>query len=107
MASTTFTSKFYTTTRGTKTHYLQTGNENGTLIICLHGLGGSVNTFKTLVDFLPISYNTVLVDFQGFGQTPLNPATEKLSIPDHVSDIHDLVTFLQTGANGVASGKKV
>jgi pimeloyl-ACP methyl ester carboxylesterase len=107
MPSHSFESKFFTTSRKTKTHYLQTGNRNGQLVICLHGLGGSVNTFKPLVPYLPIQYNIVLVDFQGYGQTPLTSRTEPLSIDGHVSDLHDLVAFLQTDSNGHAEGRKV
>ncbi|KAH8681923.1 Alpha/Beta hydrolase protein [Xylariales sp. PMI_506] len=107
MASPTLTSKFFTTSSGTKTHYLQGGDENGTLVICMHGLGGSTNTFSPLAKVLPDTYNVVLVDFQGYGQTPLTSKTEPLTIPGHVSDLHDLVTFLQTDSQGVAKGSKL
>lgn len=107
MASLTFDSRFYTTSRNTNTHYLQTGHRAGPLIICLHGLGGSVDTFKSLVPLLPHRYNIVLVDFQGFGKTPLTSKTEALSIDGHVSDLHDIVSFLQADSNGVADGRKV
>jgi pimeloyl-ACP methyl ester carboxylesterase len=107
MATPTFESKFFTTSRNTKTHYLQTGDRNGRLIICLHGLGGSVNTFKPLVPYLPSHYNIVLVDFQGYGQTPLTSKTEPLSIDGHVSDLYDLVAFLRTDGNSHAEGGKV
>jgi pimeloyl-ACP methyl ester carboxylesterase len=107
MISPTFESKFFTTSKTTRTHYLQTGNRNGRLIICLHGLGGSVNTFKPLVPYLQEQYNIVLVDFQGYGQTPLTSKTEPLSIVGHVSDLYDLVTFLQTDGDSHAKGGKV
>jgi pimeloyl-ACP methyl ester carboxylesterase len=107
MATPSFESKFHVTASGTKTHYLQTGDQNGKLIICLHGLGGSVNTFKSLIPSLPETYNIVLVDFQGFGETPLTSATKPLSISDHVSDVDDLVAFLQSDSNGNAKGGKV
>ena len=44
MVSPPFTSNFFTTASGTKTHYLRSGEQNEALVICLHGLGGSVNT---------------------------------------------------------------
>jgi pimeloyl-ACP methyl ester carboxylesterase len=106
MTSATLESKVYQTKAGTKTHYLQTGDPYGSLIICLHGLGGSVNTFKQLLQFIPKTYNLILVDFPGFGNTPLsNP--EPLTIGGHVSDLGDLVAFLQAGSNGHAEGNKV
>jgi len=47
----------------------------------------------------------VLVDFQGFGKTPLASRTARLSISGHVSDIHDLVTFFcKQSCNGVEKG---
>jgi 3-oxoadipate enol-lactonase len=105
MASASFASKFFTTTKGTKTHYLQTGDKNGTLLICLHGLGGSVNTFTSLVKYLPEKYNIVLVDFQGFGKTPLRSKTEPIIFGDYVPDLHDLVTFLQADSGSVEGSK--
>ena len=107
MVSPMLESKFFGTSNKTKTHYLQTGDSNGQLIICLHGLGGSVSTFKPLVPSLPKKYNIVLMDFQGFGQTPLTSNTEPLSFSGHVSDVHDLITFLQRDNNGNAKGGKV
>jgi pimeloyl-ACP methyl ester carboxylesterase len=107
MVSPPFSSNFFTTSSGTRTHYLQSGDSNGTLIVCLHGLGGSVNTFTSLVKALPQTYNFVLADFQGFGKTALKTKTEPLSIYDHVTDLHDLVAFLQGDSNGTASGRKV
>jgi pimeloyl-ACP methyl ester carboxylesterase len=107
MVAPPFSSNFFTTSSGTKTHYLRSGDPNGTFIVCLHGLGGSVNTFTSLVKTLPQSYNFVLVDFQGFGQTALKSKSEPLSIYNHVTDLHDLVTSLQRDSNGAAAGHKV
>ena len=107
MVSPPFTSNFFTTTSGTRTHYLRSGDSSGTLVICLHGLGGSVNTFTTLAKSLSPAYDTVLVDFQGFGKTALKSTSEPLSLQKHVSDLHDLVSFLQGDGNGVAQGRKV
>lgn len=86
---------------------MQAGNLDGPLIICLHGLGGSGNTYKPLVSSLPKEYNIVLVDFQGFGQTALTSDTKPLSLSGHVSDVHDLITFLQRHGKGNANGGKV
>jgi pimeloyl-ACP methyl ester carboxylesterase len=99
-------SHFYTTSAGTKTHYLQTGDPTAKLLICLHGLGGSVETFKPLLAYLPRTQNIVLVDFQGFGKSPLTSATKPLSISGHVSDLHNLITHLQADNSGL-EGEKV
>ena len=107
MPSTSLDSKFYTTSKDTRTHYLETSNRTGPLIVCLHGLGGSTNTFNTLIDRLPETYRVVLVDFQGFGKSPLTSTSQPLSIQGHVADIHDLVTHIQADSNSVAEGQKV
>jgi hypothetical protein len=75
--------------------------------ICQKGLGGSVNTFKSLARLLPGAYNQVLVDFQGFGDTPLTSKTEPLSVAKHVSDLNDLVLFLRRDSNGRTKEGKV
>jgi pimeloyl-ACP methyl ester carboxylesterase len=100
-------SHFYTTKASTKTHYLQTGDPAGRLLICLHGLGGSIETFRSLIQFIPKTYNIILVDFQGFGKTPLTFKSEPLSIRGHVSDLHDLITYLQAHKNGLEREDKV
>ena len=79
---------------GTKTHYIQAGDPKGPLLLCLHGLGGSTETFVPLLPYVPKTYNIVLVDFPGFGKTPLSGA-EPLSVTGHVSDLHHLIAYLQ------------
>ncbi|KAH8734238.1 Alpha/Beta hydrolase protein [Ilyonectria robusta] len=81
------------TGNGTTLHYLQSGNSHGPLLICLHGLGGSTNTFTPLVSRLTQSYNIVLVDFPGFGKSPV--PTQRPTIPGYVSDLHDVIASLQ------------
>lgn len=66
-----------------------------------------MDTFKPLVPSLPKGYNIVLVDFQGFGQTPLTSNTEPLSLNGHVSDVHDLIAFLHRDVKSNAKGGKV
>ncbi|KAL3299766.1 alpha beta hydrolase fold protein [Colletotrichum asianum] len=89
------TSCYITASSGTKTHYLLAGDPSGPPLVCLHGLGGSTETFQRLLPVLPSSYKIALVDFQGFGKTPLVDQTKKLTIAGHVADLHDLLTSLQ------------
>ncbi|KAJ3961654.1 hypothetical protein N0V92_001627 [Colletotrichum tropicale] len=89
------TSCYITTSSGTKAHYLLAGDPSGPPLVCLHGLGGSTETFQGLLPVLPSSYKIALVDFQGFGKTPLADRTGKLTIAGHVADLHDLLTSLQ------------
>jgi predicted esterase len=102
-----FKSHYFTTSSGTKSHYLQGGDSSGSLLICLHGLGGSTATFLPLAPFLPQSHNIVLVDFQGFGKTPLASSSAKISIEGHVTDLDDLIAFLQRSSGTSASSKVV
>ncbi|KAL6151933.1 hypothetical protein ACJBU6_08826 [Exserohilum turcicum] len=88
------TSHYFTTRSGTKFHYLQGGEPLSPLLVCLHGLGGSTETFLPLVPFFPQDYNIILVDFQGFGKTPLSDG-QQISIAGHVADLSDLIASLQ------------
>ncbi|KAI4626168.1 uncharacterized protein J4E87_004668 [Alternaria ethzedia] len=106
MIARSLTSSHYKTTSGTNTHYLQGGDGSGPLLVCLHGLGGSTETFSPLVPSLPQAYNIVLVDFPGFGKTPLAGVTKALSVEGLVSDLDDLITHL-TKSETVAPSKAV
>ncbi|KAF4840121.1 putative 1-acylglycerol-3-phosphate O-acyltransferase [Colletotrichum siamense] len=100
------TSGYITTSSGTKTHYLLAGDPSGPPLVCLHGLGGSTQTFERLLPVLPSSYKIVLVDFQGLGKTPLADQTGKLTIAGHVADLHDLLTSLQESPQKQANASK-
>jgi len=88
-------SSHFTTTSGTLLHFLQGGEPSGPLLICLHGLGGSTETFVPLVPSLPQTYNIVLIDFQGFGKTSLADPRKHVSIAGHVIDLSDIIVSLQ------------
>lgn len=95
MAIPALDSLFYIAPSGTQTHFVQTGNPEGPLIICLHGLGGSTETFVPLLPYLPQTYRIILVDFQGFGKTPLTGTREGISVADHVTDLDHLISHLE------------
>jgi pimeloyl-ACP methyl ester carboxylesterase len=103
MIARNLTSSYLTTASGTKTHYLQGGNPSGPLLICLHGLGGSTETFLPLVSSLLQTHSVVLVDFPGFGKTPLTESARPLSIEGHVADLGDLIASLQGTSSSPAS----
>ena len=107
MIARTLTSSYFKTTSDTNTHYLQAGDPSGPLLICLHGLGGSTETFSPLVPSLPPTYNIILVDFPGFGKTPLAGVREPLSVEGLVFDLADLIASLRGSSNGSASSKVV
>lgn len=106
MTASELKSSIFRTSKGTAIHYLQAGNSNGPLLICLHGLGGSTETFVPLLPSLPTSYNVILVDFQGFGKSPVS-AEGPFSVGGHVSDIHHLITSLQAAPGSESGAQKV
>ncbi|CAK7218037.1 hypothetical protein SBRCBS47491_003370 [Sporothrix bragantina] len=93
-------SSFIDTPLGYKIHYLTSGNPTGQLVICLHGLGGSTDTYTTFVRLLDASLCVIRVDFPGFGKSPLptGPDARRISVADHVANLHHLISSLQTAA---------
>lgn len=92
----TLTSSYYTAPSGSKLHFLHGGSATDPLLVCLHGLGGSTETFLSLVPFLPRAHRIILLDFPGFGKSPLANPTKPLSVDSHVADLDHLITSLQT-----------
>ena len=107
MTAHALTSKYYTTTTGTELHYIQTGSASGPLLLCLHGLGGSTDTFIPLLPHLPPSYTIVLLDFQGFGDSPLTASSNTISVANHVTDVGDLIAALQGASSTPRPGEIV
>jgi 3-oxoadipate enol-lactonase len=93
---------FLTTKNQTKLHFVESGKLGGKLIICLHGLGGSIDTFTPLLPFLENTYRVVRVDFEGLGKSPLTFQDKPLSIARYASDLGDLVSHVQTDCNSVS-----
>ncbi|KAL4899418.1 Alpha/Beta hydrolase protein [Aspergillus multicolor] len=90
------TSGYHTTPNGTTIYFTETGNPDGTLMVLLHGLGGSTETFMPLLPHLhPKVYRIVCIDLEGFGKTPLSSPTVTLSIARYVDDLESLVASLQ------------
>ncbi|KAJ5587179.1 uncharacterized protein N7459_002944 [Penicillium hispanicum] len=97
---------FFHAPTGTKIHFTQTGNPNGPLIVLLHGLGGSTQTFQSLLPFLSPEINRLIsVDLEGFGQTTLSSPDTTLSIPRYVDNLEYLVATLQKPDGSPPRGK--
>ncbi|KAL3443195.1 Alpha/Beta hydrolase protein [Aspergillus insuetus] len=89
-------SRYHKTPNRTNTHFTQTGNPTGPLIVLLHGLGGSTETFTPLLPHLRSkTYRLVCVDLEGFGKTPVSSPDVTLSITRYVDDLESLVASLQ------------
>ncbi|KAL4938322.1 Alpha/Beta hydrolase protein [Aspergillus oleicola] len=86
---------YHITPNGTKAHYTTIGNPEGTLIVLLHGLGGSTETFAPLLPTLhPETYRLVCVDLEGFGKTPLSSRDTIPIISRYVDDLESLVSSI-------------
>lgn len=86
----------------TKLHYVEDGNPKDQIIICLHGLGGSIETFSTLLPFLEGTYHVVRLDFEGLGQSPLTHQNKALSIARYASDLGDLISHVQKNSRSMS-----
>lgn len=63
-------------------YYEQEGNKNGPAVLFIHGLGGTTNTYQSLVSALQDS-NLVRFDWAGHGRSSLPKTT---SIDSYVED---------------------
>lgn len=102
-AEITMRSHFISKPDGSKIHYQQSGDPEGTLLICLHGLGGSTATFTPLVPHLPQDHNIILLDFPGFGKSP--PPSQCPTITGLVSDLQNFIKSVQETRQGAANNK--
>ncbi|ERT02399.1 uncharacterized protein SPSK_05489 [Sporothrix schenckii 1099-18] len=102
-------SSFIDTPLGYKIHYKLSGNPSGQLVILTHGLGGSTATFDSFVPLLPERFHAVSVDFPGFGKSPRPSAADarRISIADHVANLHHLVASLQAAAPAGSAGARM
>ncbi|KAH8705696.1 alpha beta hydrolase fold family [Talaromyces proteolyticus] len=92
-------SSYYQVSPETNLHAAQTGNPTGPLVILLHGLGGSTETFVPILPYLnPETNRIVSVDLEGFGKTGLSSSDIELSIPRYVDELESLVALLQKPA---------
>jgi pimeloyl-ACP methyl ester carboxylesterase len=88
----------------TNIHITITGNPTGPLVVLLHGLGGSTETFVPILPYLePETNRIVSVDLEGFGKTGLSSSDVKLSIQRYVDELESLVALLQKPAEGEAA----
>lgn len=80
-------------------HITKSGNPTGPLVVLLHGLGGSTETFVPILPYLePETNQIVSVDLEGFGKTGLSSPDVKLSIPRYVDQLESLMALLQKPA---------
>lgn len=101
----TVPARFFEIEGGPRIHYTQTGDPTGSLLICLHGLGGSVATFSPLLPHFPAEkYSIICVDFEGFGKTALSSGS--LSVENYVENFDKLVFYLQGQSTARAGDRR-
>jgi 3-oxoadipate enol-lactonase len=66
----------------TRLYYEHEGNKSGTCILFIHGLGGTTNSYQSLVGVLQ-GFNLVRFDWAGHGRSSTPKAT---SIDSYVDD---------------------
>lgn len=63
---------------------------SGAPILCIHGFGGNMYTWKGLVPRLAEKHKLYLIDLKGFGDSP-KPIDRNYSINDHAELIHKFI----------------
>jgi pimeloyl-ACP methyl ester carboxylesterase len=62
----------------------------GDPIVCLHGLGGNVFTWRHFIKPFSETNQLVIIDFRGFGASP-KPDDTNYSIQQHADDIYGMI----------------
>jgi pimeloyl-ACP methyl ester carboxylesterase len=71
-----------------KLHQKQYGN--GDPILCVHGLGANIFTWRHFISPFSQRNKLILVDLRGFGSSP-KPRTPQYSIEEHADDIYKII----------------
>jgi pimeloyl-ACP methyl ester carboxylesterase len=63
---------------------------NGDPVLCVHGLGANIFTWRHFIDPFSKQSRLILVDLRGFGSSP-KPADNNYSIEQHADDIYRII----------------
>src|SRR4051812_10989785 len=72
----------------TELHYETYGD--GDPVLCLHGLGACLYTWRNLIEALSQSYKLILVDLKGCGESP-KPSDGRYSVQDQAELIYQFI----------------
>lgn len=94
-----------TTINSKQLYYKAIGNPSGPPIIFLHGLGGTSEFFRPLIDSLKLqeSYSLHLLDLEGFGLSPTS-ASSITSIDSFASDVVGLASLAKISSGAILVG---
>jgi pimeloyl-ACP methyl ester carboxylesterase len=77
-----------------ETHLLETGPENGTPVVFVHGNASSSRFYAELLADLPDRYRAVAPDLRGYGHSERQPIDATRGMRDFAEDVRALVTTL-------------
>jgi pimeloyl-ACP methyl ester carboxylesterase len=63
---------------------------SGDPILCLHGLGGNIFTWRNLIKPFSRNNRLILVDLRGFGSSP-KPIDQHYSLEEHANEIYKII----------------
>ena len=86
-------SQFLTLDDGTRIHYRDEGNQQGQVIVLVHGFNGSLFNFERLVPYLSEDYRLISLDLPAFGLTGAIPSGD-YSTKNFIKTINQLVYSL-------------
>jgi 3-oxoadipate enol-lactonase len=81
---------YHTSSTGARIFVEECGT--GPLMILMHGLGGSTNSFQPLIRHFLSKYAMLRFDFPGSGLSKLSPTLQPLSIPKFVEDLESIIS---------------
>jgi pimeloyl-ACP methyl ester carboxylesterase len=84
-------------TNGLRLHYLDYGNENAPVLVCIHGLTGNAHNFDAVAPHLARSYHVLSLDVRGRGDSDWGPP-ETYSYTQYASDLAGVLDTLGVGS---------
>ncbi|MFL2705723.1 MAG: alpha/beta fold hydrolase [Gammaproteobacteria bacterium] len=94
-------SQFLTLDDGSRIHYRDEGNQQGQVIVLVHGFNGSLLNFERLVPYLSKEYRLVSLDLPAFGLTGAIPSGD-YSTERFMKTINQLVDSLDIDKFSIA-----
>ena len=78
---------------GFKQHYVDEGNKNGKLILCLHGEPTWGYLYRNFIKNLSKEFRIIVPDHMGFGKSE-SPQNKEYTLKTHVENLTNLIDYL-------------
>lgn len=82
-------------------------NEKESWVVFLHGIGGSVLTWKKQIEAFSEKYNLLLLDLQGHGKSKSNDEVTVKSVNDSIKEVLDYLNIQKADFVGMSMGTLV